>query len=194
MPQLSARGMAVIVLGLLSLAGTVMPDALAELGWQRAAIDAGQWSRLLTAHVVHLNAHHLWFNLLGLLLVAELLLEDWHGVAIASLCVASALGTSLMLWHCEPTLQWYAGLSGLLHGLWGGAALMGWLRTRACLPAGALLALAIKLFWLTPGVGAGAVALVQCMPVVPGAHLYGAASGLAWAMLSHLRRRYQHFD
>lgn len=182
----------VVVLGLLAIAGTWIPGALQALAWQRAAIDAGQWTRLCTAHVAHLNGHHLLYNLVGLLLVAELLLEDWRATAIASLGVTSALGTSLLLWYGEPALQWYVGLSGMLHGLWGGAALYGWLRTRAWLHGGALLALAIKLVWLNPG--AGVVQSVQGMPVVPVAHLYGAASGLAWAGLIHAWRCRAHFD
>lgn len=184
----SARWWLVLVLTLLSVAATLWPGALATLEWQRTAIDRGDWLRLFGAHVVHLNARHLLFNLLGLALLAELLMERWHYRDIVSLCMASALGTSLLLWRFEPGLQWYAGLSGLLHGLWGGVALAGWRATRSRLHAGALAALAIKLAWLNPAAsGTG-------LPVVPVAHLYGAASGLVWAGLTHAWRRLRHLD
>lgn len=187
-PALPPRWQAALLLALLSVAGTALPGALAAFGWQRAAIDGGDVFRLLSAHAVHLNLRHLLFNLLGLALLAELLMERWRGTDIMSLCLASALGTSLLLWRFEPALQWYAGLSGLLHGLWGGAALAGWLETRSRLHAGALAALAIKLVWLNPAAaGAG-------LPVVPVAHLYGAASGVAWAGLIRAWRRLRHLD
>ena len=188
-PRWPPRWKMVVVLGLLSVAATAWPGALSALEWQRMAIDDGDWLRLLGAHVAHLGVRHLLFNLLGLALLAELLMERWRAADLASLCVASALGTSLLLWRCEPGLQWYAGLSGLLHGLWGGAALSGWLGTRSRLHAGALAALVAKLIWLNPATGASAD-----LPVVPAAHLYGAASGLAWATLIHAWRRLRHLD
>ncbi len=184
----SARWQACLLLAVPSVAANWLPGALAALGWQRAALDDGQWMRLLSAHVVHLNLHHLLFNLFGLLLIAELLLEGWRRADILSLSLAGAFGTSLLLWCCEPRLQWYGGLSGLLHGLWAGAALDGWLRARGWLQAGALVALAVKLAWLNPATTSAG------MPVVAVAHLYGAASGLAWAALIHAWRRLWHFD
>ncbi len=187
--RLSPRWHMVVMLALLSVAGTALPGALAALEWHRTAIDGGDWFRLLGAHVAHINARHLLFNLLGLSLLAELLMEHWRGAAIVSLCVASALGTSLLLWHREPDLQWYAGLSGLLHGLWGGAALAGWLDLRSRLHACALAALFAKLIWLNPATGVSAD-----LPVVPVAHLYGASSGLAWAALICAWRRLRHLD
>lgn len=187
-----ARWPACVLLATLSLAATRLPGALAALQWQRAALDDGQWQRLLTAHLVHLDTHHLLFNLLGLLLIAELLLARWRGREIFSLMLFSALGTSLLLWCCEPRLQWYAGLSGLLQGLWAGAALAGWLRSRRHLYAGALVLLAIKLIWLNPG--STALGIAPAVPVVPVAHWYGAVSGLAWAGLRHAWRRLRHFD
>ncbi len=186
--SLSARWWLVLVLTLLSVAATLWPGALSVLEWQRTAMENGDWFRLFSAHVAHLNARHLLFNLLGLALLAELLMEHWHVRDLASLCMASALGTSLLLWRFEPGLQWYAGLSGLLHGLWGGAALVGWLQARSRLQAGALAALCIKLAWLNPAASSAG------LPVVPVAHLYGAASGLAWASLIHVWRRLRHLD
>ncbi len=188
--RLSPRWQGVLLLASLSVAGTLWPGARDAFEWQRTAIDGGDCIRLLSAHVAHLNVRHLLFNLLGLALLAELLLARWRGRAIVSLCMASALGTSLMLWYFAPDLQWYAGLSGLLHGLWGGAALAGWLDARSRLHAGALAALAVKLVWLNPASGASGTEL----PVVAVAHLYGAASGLAWAGLIPVWRRLRQLD
>ena len=175
---LESRWQAGLGLALTALLGMALPDALAALAWQRSAIGDGQWARLLSAHFAHLDAHHLLFNLLGLALIIDLLMEDWHGRDLVTLILASAIGTSLLLWFCEPQLQWYAGLSGLLHGLWAGAAMRVCLQRRSGMHAAALLALAIKLAWLNHGSGA--------MPVLPIAHVYGAASGIVWALMRRM--------
>jgi rhomboid family GlyGly-CTERM serine protease len=163
----------------LSLLANRWPGALQALAWQREAIADGQWGRILTAHLAHLDTRHLIFNLLGLVLIAELLLEGWRLRDLLSLLLASALGTSLLLWIGEPGLRWYAGLSGLLHGLWAGAALLGWLRQRNQLAAIALAALALKLLLLDPTSGPTS----GPTPVVGVAHGYGTLSGILWTLV-----------
>ncbi len=203
----SARWHICAALALLSVVATFVPGGRASLEWQRAALEGGQWLRLLSGHLAHLDTQHLLFNLLGLLLVAELLLERWRTAAIVSLGIVSALGTSVMLWFWEPDLQWYTGLSGLLHGLWAGAALTGWQRRGGLLPQAALAALVVKLAWLDPATalvtivpvmpapaGMGILPAIPPIPVVSVAHLYGALSGLAWAGLNHAWRRLRHLD
>lgn len=181
------RWMLVIALAALSLSASLVPGAFETLRWQRAAIDGGQWGRLLSGHLVHLDARHLLLNLLGLVLVAEWLLERWRSADLLSLLLASTLGTGLLLWLLEPALHWYVGLSGALHGLWAGAALAGCLRWRQRLFALALAALALKLAFLNNGPGG--------MPVVGVAHVHGAVSGLAWALAAQaLRPGRDHFD
>jgi rhomboid family GlyGly-CTERM serine protease len=176
--RLSPRWLAAAALTLLALLSSARPHYLAALEWERGAMAEGQWPRLLTAHFVHLDAHHLLFNLLGLVLIVDLLMEQWTGSELATLILVSALGTSVLLWCCEPDVRWYAGLSGLLHGLWAGAALYVCLARRSAIHACALLVLGIKLVWLNNGTGA--------TPVLPIAHEYGALSGMLWALTRRL--------
>ena len=163
-------------------------EAPGVLMWQRDALASGEFWRLLSGHAVHLNAQHLLMNLVGLGLLTELLCERLEAAGFVSLLLASALGAGLLLWLLEPQLRWYAGLSGVLHGLWAGAASLNWLRDRRWIDLLALSALAVKL--------AGASPLDVGIPVVVEAHWYGALSGLLWlalrlALRLALQRAYQ---
>jgi rhomboid family GlyGly-CTERM serine protease len=101
------------------------PQALTQFRYDRVALSSGEWWRIATGHMVHLNMPHLLLNLFGLFLLCELLWRDlpWrHGLG---LLVSAALGTGALLFWLHPELAWYAGLSGALHGLWSGCALAG---------------------------------------------------------------------
>src|ERR1700689_3458018 len=77
-------------------------DALLALGdsatlglqYDRAAIAAGGWWRLLTAHLVHLDLHHLILNELGLVLIWALFAEDYDPVDWLIIVSAGALAVS----------------------------------------------------------------------------------------------------
>lgn len=170
------------------------PSALAGLQWQRGALADGQYWRLLTAHLVHLNAHHLLLNLFGLLLICELLWDDMAIDDALTLLLASALGVSLLLWISQPQLRWYAGLSGLLHGLWAGCAGLALLRKKNLFYLGALLLLAAKLACESGNQSGNMSASMSGMPVVSVAHLYGALSGLVWLALRQLQQASRVFD
>ncbi len=179
--------------GALSLAGLLSlcwPTALTTLQWQREALADGQYWRLLTAHLVHLDAFHLLLNLFGLLLICELLWDDMVLDHAFTLLLASALGVSLLLWINQPQLCWYAGMSGVLHGLWAGCAGTALLRKKDPFYLGALLLLAAKLAYQSNN----QIGSMTGMPVVPVAHLYGALSGLVWLALRQLQQAGQVFD
>ena len=154
--------------------------------WDRAAIAAGQWWRLLTAHWVHLDTRHLLLNLFGLLLIVELLCQTMTALYLTGLLITSAMGVSSLLWYLQSSLQWYAGLSGLLCGLWAAGAALTWLNGRQHLAVCAWIALVVKLIWFNHP--------VSSMPVVSVAHVYGAASGLLWACFWWMSERKVIFD
>jgi membrane associated rhomboid family serine protease len=76
---------------------SIYPNSLQLLMWDRAAIDAGQWWRLLTAHLVHLDVRHLLLNIFGLLLIVEILCQTMTALEFISLLFTCALGVGGLL-------------------------------------------------------------------------------------------------
>lgn len=170
---------------LLELFGDAGREALR---YERDALEAGEVWRLLTGHLVHLGWAHLWMNLAALGLIRLLVADafsaaDWIGAS-----VASALGIGLGLYVLSPEVDWYVGLSGVLHGLIAAAALV-LLRTHTVLAAllggGVLVKLLLEQ-------AAGPLPLSESTAggdVITDAHLYGAAAGAAYGALRSTSRR-----
>jgi len=163
------------------------------LQYERAAIvDAQQYWRLITAHVVHGSSLHAGLNLAGLGLIAALFprhysLGQWLSIALASVA-AIDIG---FLW-LEPDLAWYVGLSGVLHGALAAGALAWW-RTEPKPLAAALTAVLVgKLAW-EQWSGAlplmSGMSMTDDMPVIVDAHLYGALGGALAALGIHVAIR-----
>lgn len=178
-----------LALVLCSLLVALLGDGLDELlRYQRSAILAGEWWRLFSGHLVHLGWSHLWLNLAGLVLVWALVgnalsRRNWWG--LIGTCM---LGISLGLWWWLPELEWYVGLSGVLHGmLMAGSC---WLALRGEREAILLLLLVCAKvsweLWQGPLPGsreaAGGDVVVQ-------AHALGSLSGVLYALLLTLVRR-----
>jgi rhomboid family GlyGly-CTERM serine protease len=121
-------------------------------------------------------------NAVGLGLIAALFpreypVRSWL-LILASSIVTIDLGFVLL----EPQLQWYVGLSGVLHGALAAGALGWWRHESKPLALGLTLVLVGKLAWEQ---WHGALPLSGDMPVVVDAHLYGAIGGaLAGAWLA----------
>ncbi len=176
-----------LALGVLLAVYALGPRAWSALRYERAAIAAGEWWRLVTGHLVHEDPRHLALNAGGLVLLAILYARDARPREWALVALASALGVSLGLYAAEPGLAWYVGLSGVLHGLWAAGGLAA--RSRWPLESWVTLALlAAKLLiehWhgpLTQELGGG-------LMVITAAHRFGAVSGLAAALALGLGRR-----
>jgi rhomboid family GlyGly-CTERM serine protease len=141
----------------------------AMLRYDRSGIAAGGWWRLLTAHIVHLDLHHLLLNELGLVLVWALFAADYDPIEWAIIVFSGALAISSGLWWLSPRVGWYVGLSGVLHNMMG---------------AGCARHLAERAHdrWILIGCLAAKLAYEQLGGrepplVVVDAHLYGAACG-----------------
>lgn len=175
------------LLAALALLSACWVHALPALQWQRDAIVDGQYWRLLTGHLAHINLRHLLVNLLGLSLIYALFWDRLTRLEGLTLILTSAFGVSLMLFIREPALLWYAGLSGLLHGLWAACAGAAFLRRPQGFYAGALLGLLAKLL-----LEAGFPPQASMIPVVTVAHLYGALAGMSWLLVRQGLRALRH--
>jgi rhomboid family GlyGly-CTERM serine protease len=143
----------------------------ALLRYDRGAIAAGGWWRLLTAHIVHLDLHHLVLNELGLVLMWALFAQDYDADEWCAIVLAGALAISSGLWWLSPKVAWYVGASGVLHSVMAAGAARHlaqgawdrWILT---------LGLAIKLAWEQWGGHNAPLIVVD-------AHLYGSICGFA---------------
>lgn len=147
-------------------------DSVSELlRYDRAAIAAGGWWRLLTAHIVHLDAHHLILNELGLVLMWSLFADDYDAVEWCVIVLSGALAIASGLWWLSPRVDWYVGSSGVLHSVMA-AGTAKHVLTRAGDRWILILALCTKLAYEQFGGHEPPL-------VVLDAHLYGAISGYA---------------
>jgi rhomboid family GlyGly-CTERM serine protease len=170
----------------LALAGAclalLLPTAAGDPGrlllrYDRAGLGHGEWWRLLTAHVVHLDLRHALLNGLGLALMWALFARDYTPRGWAVIVLGAIAGIDAGLWFADSTVLWYVGSSGVLHGVMAAGALA---RLRRGEREGAVLAmvLAVKLayeHWVGP------LPLAGTKAVVVDAHLYGVLGGLVVA-------------
>jgi len=161
-------------LALLAALACFGPAGILALRYERAAIAHGEWWRLVTGHWVHLGARHLLADAAGLVLLWMLYARELSPRAWLLVLACTTAAIDAGLWWGEPSLQWYVGISGLLHGAWAAGAAVGAFR-RPMQGWIMLAALAIKL-GLEQRTGASL--LVSGFPVVTMAHVYGAVGGL----------------
>jgi rhomboid family GlyGly-CTERM serine protease len=141
------------------------------LRYDRSAIAAGGWWRLLTAHIVHLDAHHLILNELGLVLMWSLFAQDYDAVEWCVIVLAGALAISSGLWWLSPRVSWYVGASGVLHSVMA-AGVAKHLAQRSWDRWILAVGLCAKVAWEQWGGAAAPLIVVD-------AHLYGALCGFA---------------
>src|SRR5438105_3727374 len=86
------------------------------LRYDRAALGAGQWWRLVTAHVVHLDVRHALLNDLGLALVWARFARDYSLGQGGAVVLGAVVAIDAGLWRCGSTLEWYVGSSAAQMG------------------------------------------------------------------------------
>jgi rhomboid family GlyGly-CTERM serine protease len=144
----------------------------------------GQWQlwRLATAHLAHLGISHMSLNLFAFIVLKSLfegLMRplEWFWVALLSIVAIDAGLLTL-----SSDVQWYVGLSGLLHGVAVAGALAFAIQARVLgrwLLAAILIKIAVEQL-----VGPLPYSVASSGgPVVVDAHLYGAIGGaIGWTI------------
>ena len=87
------------------------------LWYDRQAIAAGEYWRLLTGNLVHLGWTHLALNISALLIGIWVFYPARNPIAWAIAQVVCSLVSSLGLYFFSPQIPWCVGMSGALHGL-----------------------------------------------------------------------------
>jgi rhomboid family GlyGly-CTERM serine protease len=146
--------------------------------YERSAVLAHESWRLLTGHLVHADAAHLGWNLLGLALVWWLFANQYTVAAWIAILLASTVAIDAGFLALMPDLRWYVGFSGVLHGMMA-AGLLAWLvRTRDPLTWLVAVLFAAKLVWEHAVGPLPLAARSMGMPVIHEAHTFGALGGL----------------
>ena len=156
--------------------------------YDRTGLSSGQLWRLLTAHIGHLGWSHSIMNLLALGILGGLFGDLLRGRDWLLSGLIAALAIDAGLWWLRPEVQWYVGMSGVLHGLIIHGALAMVINGER-LGMGLLAGVLAKLAWeqwmgplpFTESTAQG--------PVLVDAHLYGAVGGLVGASLCVRRGR-----
>lgn len=162
---------------------------LFDARYHRGAIAAGEWWRLLTGHIDHLNWTHLLMNGLCLALLLALFRPLGKPSRTLLLWLLAALMISAMMWFFSPNITWYVGLSGSLYALVVYA-----IATDTSYPIiFRIFALGLTLFKVGVEQLNGDISFMSGLvsgPVAVDSHLYGVISGVIFVLMKGLIRRF----
>lgn len=152
-----------------------------SLRYQQNWLSQGEYWRIFTAHWVHVNWKHLMLNGVGLVLCMAITAPEWTIRRWVSYHFVLALGISVLFTLLNPELQWYAGYSGVLYGIYLLAAIDLYQRDKLI---GALLASAIVIKIILEQTGGFNVDSSEIIgtPVIIDAHLYGILLAISIAL------------
>jgi rhomboid family GlyGly-CTERM serine protease len=180
-----------VVLGMLTALSFMGDSARDLLRYERLGIGSGEWWRLLTCHLVHLDWRHAAMNMAGLVLLWGLFAGEYSRGGWLLIAALSAVSISLALWRCNPDVSSYVGLSGVLHALlvagsiarlvkrhWDGAILLGFTL--------------VKLYFEQQHGAMPVSSSLLHSVVIVDAHLYGAIAGAVFGSLLLAAGRYTH--
>jgi rhomboid protease GluP len=146
-----------------------------ELALYGAAVDQGQYYRLLTVALVHGGWLHLIFNMLALLSIGTLI-ENFYGRnKYIIILLTSLLAGSLTSYLFNPPQTIAVGASGMIFGLFGALAIAGRSLGANLKEVGTLIAINIAIPLFIPGIDWKA-------------HLGGLAGGLVISTLLKPKR------
>lgn len=162
---------------------------LFDARYHRGAIAAGEWWRLITGHLDHLNWTHLLMNGLCLALLLALFRPLGKPSRTLFLWLLASLLISAMMWFFSPDIKWYVGLSGSLYALVVYA-----IATDSSYPMiFRIVALGLTVFKVGVEQMNGDISFMSDFisgPVAVDSHLYGVLSGALFVVINKLIRRF----
>ena len=173
----------------------LISGVLQAFGWvdswrfNRTLVEQGNIWLLLSGHIVHLNWSHWLLNIAGLAIVAFFFsshasLKQWLLVILISAVIISA-----GIWWWMTDINYYVGLSGVLHGLF----LYGALREIRFYPVSGYVLTAVLLAKLLWEFFNGALPGSEDMAggrVLTEAHLLGASGGILIWVIEAIKSRF----
>lgn len=183
-----AAGLYAVVIAVLA-AELFLPVGLLE--YRRGLATSEPW-RLFTGHFVHLSFLHALLNCAALLLLDRLFADRLRPRNLFAILGLAPILISMIFWLALPELQWYRGLSGVLHAVFFAGCVV-WIAESAgrarWLPVAALIGGTLKVLIEQPWDASFPVHEVLRIAVVPQSHLIGAIVGTAAGLLLRQRRK-----
>lgn len=161
------------------------------LAYDKQQIVQWQWWRLITGHLLHTNSMHLLMNVTGLILLWALHGHYYPRFQYLIVFVLLCLGTSGAIYLFAPQMQWYVGLSGVLHGLF---AIGAYFDIQNKLKTGWLMIIGLWLKVLHEQIYGASENISQMISanVAIDAHLFGTLSGtliIIYCFFSNIQRK-----
>jgi len=122
------------------------PASTDLLRFNRSAIAAGEWWRLLSGNFCHLGWAHLGVNVLGLALVSGLFLRSLTPLWWLGLMLPGSILVGGLLYFMTPNVNYYVGLSAILHGVIVAGAVLDFKRDRVANLI-LLVGVSVKIIW-----------------------------------------------
>ena len=158
----------------------------------RANIQQGEVWRLWSGNLVHSNYYHLGLNLAGFWLFIFIFKDSINSLQLSIALFLLITGVGLGLYYLTPQLQWYAGISGALYGLFIIGATYTLLEKDFITSIPILIAIPAKIAWdYKYGTGQDNADLIG-VPVSVESHIFGISSAfilsiiiIAWHFYTH---------
>lgn len=183
-PRLSPAAWCYFLFGVVLLALSAAADKLNPwLQFSTELIQNGEYWRIYTAHLGHLNVFHGLMNVLGFWACCYFFADVYRLRYFAIWLLLGAPAVSAAMLCFDPPLPHYLGLSGLLYG-WLMFAIVAGFRTQPWLHGLGFVVLAGRIGWeQTPGYNTGYLLDNIGGLVYVNAHLYGAMFGLIMGLI-----------
>lgn len=169
------------LIGALVLSLALLGEAAQRLlRWDREGVAAGEAWRLVSGHLMHLDLYHAALNVLAAGLLASLFGKLFRAWQTALIIVTAVAVIDAGLWWLSD-IDWYVGLSGVLHAFAAAAVV------RLIIDRHDPLAWVLAVFGLGKIAWENTVGALPFMPsatvVVTDVHLYGVLAGMVTGLL-----------